>query len=166
MARKVAIRPTLSNALQADVHIDHAYFLAWDEYALYLAANMDDVHLTYPQPNSGWQADHFTIQLTPVEQRETGRDSHTTIVIYPTGGGAEQQPYAAVVTRPQQLQPLPLSIARQSRSNGYAIEVRIPATALPGFQPAPDTSWHLTIEYQNVAGIYQTRWEGIVTLVP
>jgi hypothetical protein len=162
----IAVRPTISNALQDNVRVDHTYFLAWDEHALYLAAHMDDVHLTPPQPNWGWQADHFTLQLGPAEQSGTGGDRRSTVVIYPTGGADQQQPYAAVMTRPKQQQPLSLSMTRQSRPGGYVLEVRIPATAWPGFQPAPGTSWQLTIQYQNVAGIYQTRWEGLVTLAP
>ncbi|HSX77104.1 MAG TPA: hypothetical protein VLQ80_00835, partial [Candidatus Saccharimonadia bacterium] len=45
-------------------------------------------------------------------------------------------------------------------------EARIPGTALCGFTGKLGAAWRLTLRYQNVMEIYQTMWQGIVTLRP
>jgi hypothetical protein len=49
-------------------------------------------------------------------------------------------------------------------TGGYTIEARIPATAIRGFQGKTGASWHIKLIYPNVNEIYQTSWEGIMTL--
>jgi hypothetical protein len=163
----LAFRPAVSQALRDNVHVDHTYYLAWDEGALYLAGNIDDARAVHPPADRFWQADALSLQLRPAVLPMTQGEVGATLVIYPVGGGADRQhPYAALVTHPKSQQPLPLPIVRQFRPGGYILEVRIPATALAGFRPIPGTSWHLTVRYHNVEALYQTHWEGLVTLGP
>jgi hypothetical protein len=163
----LAIRPTSSLALRDDTRVDQTYFLAWDEQALYLAGDIDDPHLVPPPPEHPWQGDSLTIRLAPTGRPNPSLEGAVTIVIYPTGGGPDQQqPFAAMATDPKRQQPLPLQIARQSRPGRYTLEARIPASALAGLQLLPGTTWRLTLRYQNVDGLYQSRWEGLVTPAP
>jgi hypothetical protein len=76
------------------------------------------------------------------------------------------QPYAARWPRSDGYRPIPLHVMQRRSPSGFTIEAHIPGTAPWGFTGKPGASWRITLRYQNVAEIYQTTWQGIVTLQP
>jgi hypothetical protein len=162
----MAMTPTEVNALVDKVQVDHTYFLAWDEQALYLAGDIADTHLAPPQPERAWQGDYLAIELKSLTPTDGNPTDIATVVIFPTGGGADhQQPHAARGVG-RHYEELALQVARRPRPGGYTIEARLPITAVEAFAAAHTRAWHLTVRYQDVQAIYQAGWEGIVTLAP
>jgi hypothetical protein len=89
------------------------------------------------------------------------------LFIYPREAGHDsRQPYATRWTRSDGYRPIPLRVVQRRSPSGFTIEARIPGTVLGGFTGKPGTSWQITLGYQNVAGIYHTTWQGIVTPRP
>lgn len=165
--KELAVKPTTVNALVEHIHIDHRFFFSWDERALYLAADITASSQAPPQPDRPWQGDYLALHLSPVAPMNPRPTYGSTILIYPTGGGADQQqPLAARRYGPRRYHSLALHAAKRSRPGAYTLEARIPTEAVEGFRGIPGSVWHLKLWYQNVGEIYQTSWEGIVTLEP
>jgi len=165
--QELAVRPTNVIALVDHLHIDHRYFFSWDGRALYLAADITSPSQEPPQPDRAWQGDYLALRLSPVAPLNPHPADNSTIFIYPTGGGADkQQPLAARKSEPRRYHALALHAAKRRRPAGYTIEVRIPAEVVEDFREIPGGVWHLKLWYQNVGEIYQTSWEGIMTLDP
>jgi hypothetical protein len=160
-------RPTAVNALADDIQLDHRYFLAQDEQGLYLAAEIIDASLEPTQLDRPWLGDQLALRLNPLIPIDGGLGEATQIIIYPIGAGPDQQqPYAVQGYEPRHHQRLPLQVVKGRRPGGYTIEAHIPATALKEFHDIPGPSWQLQLWYQNVGEIYQSSWEGIVTIEP
>jgi hypothetical protein len=155
------------NALTDNVQLDHRYFLSRDEQGLYLAAEITDASLEPTQPDRPWHGDQLALHLHPLIPVDGGQGDATMIVIYPIGAGPDQQqPYAVQGYEPRRFQLFPLQAVKRLRAGGYTIEAHIPATALKGFSAIPGRPWQLQLWYRNVGEIYQSSWEGIVTLQP
>lgn len=124
-----------------------------------------DAHLQHP-PGRWWQADFLAIELSAAEPIQPSASERSAIFLFPTGGGPDaQQPSAAHKAGPRQLRPLAIEAAKRPRSGGYTIEARLPAAAVAALASAPrPSSWHVTLTYQNVDGISQAQWGGIMTL--
>jgi hypothetical protein len=164
---ELAIKPTTVNALVDHTSIEHRYFFSWDERALYLAADITSPSQEPPPLGRAWQGDYLALHLSPVEPADLRPANGSTILIYPTGGGADkQQPRAAREYGPRRYHALALDAAKRPRPGAYTLEARIPVEAVEGFSPIPGSVWHLKLRYQNLGEIYQTIWEGIVTLEP
>jgi hypothetical protein len=96
-----------------------------------------------------------------------GPAAGTTILLYPIGGGADrQQPLAVRKDGPRRYHALALHAVKRLRPGAYTLEARIPTEAVADFSEMSGSTWHLELWYQNVEEIYQTSWEGIVTLEP
>ena len=164
----LAIRPAIANALLERARADHTYFVAWDEKYLYLAGDIADSHLEPAQPGLPWhEGDYLSIHLGPVSSADTGTDYTTAIFISPSGGGADgQQPYVTRWLAAQGYRQITLRVKKRLRSGGFTIEARIPVNAIASFQTIHGAAWKIKLTYQNVNEIYQTQWEGIVTLRP
>jgi hypothetical protein len=94
-------------------------------------------------------------------------ETSTAIFIYPIEGGAgRQQPYAVRWFAAENYRQMPLRVRKRLRPGGYTIEARIPTSAVVGFKSIPGAVWNMRLTYQNVNEIYQTQWEGVVTLQP
>jgi hypothetical protein len=107
------------------------------------------------------------LRLSPLAGPHAGSAEVTTILIYPTGGGPDQQqPLVLRQETPKQYRTLALQAGRRTRPGGYTLEVRIPIDALEGFRETPGSVWRLTLQSQHVSEIYQTNWEGTVTHRP
>jgi hypothetical protein len=162
-----SFRPTAVNALVDNVQLDHRYLLSWDDQGLYLAGEITDTSLEPTQPDRPWQGDQLALHLSPVLSADDSPGDAMMIVIYPIGGGPDQQqPYAVQGHEPRHYQLLPVQAMKRPRPGGYTIEACIPATALKGFSDLPGRAWQLQLWYRNVGEIYQSSWEGIVTLEP
>src|SRR6266511_2851091 len=160
---ELAITPTIVNALLDDVRVEHTYFLSRDEQAFYLAGDIVDAHPTPSYPDRPRQGDHFALSLAPAGSPTGRADDLPSIVIYPIGGGPDQQqPYAMRRDGPRRYQPIPLQIAKRLRSRGYTIEARIPTSVVEGFSEVPGAAWRVTLQYQNVKAIYRAGWQGIM----
>ena len=145
-----------------EVRADHTYFLSWDGQYLYLAGDIAATPLEHPPTKQArpWERDYLSIQLSPVKARETHAGSSPPLFIYPS------QPHAARRYGPEGYRPMPLRVATRHSSRGFTIEARIPGTAIWGFKGRAGASWRIKLRYQNVQEIYQTTWQGIVTLRP
>jgi len=149
------------------LQVEHTYFLSWNEQSVYLAGDISDSHLEHPHKDWPWLGDYLSIQLSPVEPPDIRSDYTSAFFIYPIGEGADQQqPYAAQWAAPGSHRQIPLQVAKRLRPGGYTIEARIPAAAVAGFEESPGAAWNIKLMYQNVNEIYQTKWDGIVTLLP
>jgi hypothetical protein len=163
--KELAIQPTLVTALSDEVKVDHTYFMAWDKRYFYVAADISDSRLDHPGKDWAWQGDYLSVQLSPAKVTEKRTDSSSAIFIYPQGGGSDgQQPYASRRYGPQGDQEIAIQVKRRLRPGGYAVEARIPATAVRGFKGQAGALWKIKLIYQNVNEIYRTDWEGLVTL--
>ncbi len=164
---ELAITPTIVNALLDGVRVEHTYFLSRDEQAFYLAGDIVDAHPTPSYPDRPRQGDHFALSLAPAGSPTGRADAFPSIVIYPIGGGPDQQqPYAVRRDGLKRYQPIPLQIAKRLKSRGYAIEARIPTSVVEGFSEVPGAAWQVTLQYQNAKAIYRAGWQGIMTLEP
>ena len=47
------------------------------------------------------------------------------------------------------------------KAGGYTLEVRLPLRALGHGKP-PSGPWSLALSYQDVSGLYETWWDGLV----
>ncbi len=167
--KALAIKPTVVTSLVDEVRADHIYFLSWDGQYLYLAGDIAATPLEPPPTKQAraWERDYLSIQLSPVKARETHADSAPALFIYPIGGGRDQrQPYAARWHGPEGYRPMSLRVVTRHSSRGFTIETRIPGRAVWGFKGRSGDSWRIKLRYQNVKEIYQTTWQGIVTLRP
>jgi hypothetical protein len=163
----LVVKPTTVNALMDQIHTDHRFFFSWDEHGLYLAADIIAPSQQPPPPDRAWQGDHLALHLSPVAPGTPRPAAGTTILISPTGGGADrQQPLAVRKDGPRRYDALTLQAVQQRRPGAYTLEARIPTEAVGGFSEMPGSTWHLELRYQNVGEIYQTSWEVIVTLEP
>jgi hypothetical protein len=114
-----------------------------------------------------WERDYIAIQLSPVQTRKPAGDTAPMLFIYPRVDGHDsRQPSAARWTRSGGYRPISLRVVQRRSPSGFTLEARIPGTALWGFTQKPGASWRITLRYQNVMDIYQTAWQGIVTLQP
>jgi hypothetical protein len=139
--------------------------MACDQKYWYLAADVSDSRLDHPGKDWAWQGDYLSIHASPVRARQGRTDPSSAIFIYPYGGGATgQQPYAVRRSGPQGDQELAIRLQRRFRPGGYTVEARLPITAILGFNGNAGASWHIKLIYHNVNGIYQTYWDGLVTL--
>jgi hypothetical protein len=164
---ELTIRPTTVRALPDHHGREPHYFVSWDEHALYLAADITSASQLAPPPERAWQGDYLALQLSPMTSPPPSSAEATTILIYPTGGGADQQqPLATRQETPEHYRTLALQAVKRTKPGAYTLEVRIPIEALEGFREAPGSVWRLTLQSQHVSEIYQSRWEGTVTLVP
>jgi hypothetical protein len=112
-----------------------------------------------------WERDYFALQLSPVPTRKADRDALPVLFIYPREDGHDsRQPSAARWTRADGYRPLPLRVVQRRSPRGFTIEAHIPTIVLWGVRGKPGAAWRLTLRYQNVTEIYQTMWQGIVTL--
>jgi hypothetical protein len=162
-----AFRPTAVDALVDNAPLDHRYALSWDEQGLYLAGEITDASLEPAQPDRPWQGDQLALRLSPLMPGDGSPGEGPMIIIYPIGAGPDRQhPYAVRWQAPRQQQPFPLRAVKRLRPGGYAIEACIPATVLEGFGDLPGRAWRLQLWYQNVGEVYQSHWEGLVTLEP
>lgn len=167
--RALAITPTVVTALNDEVRADQTYFLSWDGQDIYLAGDIAVTHREHLSMEAAWawERDYLAIQLSPVQTRKPHRDAAPVLFIYPREDGHEpRQPSAARWTELEGYQPIPLRVVQRRNPGGFTIEARIPGTALWGFTGKPGASWQITLRYQNVTEIYQTTWQGIVTLRP
>jgi hypothetical protein len=165
----LAITPTVVTALNDGVRADQTYFLSWDGQDIYLAGDIAVPHREYPpmEQARAWERDNLSIQLSPVQTRKPDGDSTPVLLIHPRADGHEpRQPYATRWTESDGFRPIPLRVVQRRSPSGFTIEARIPGIVLGGFTGKPGASWRITLGYQNVAGIYQTTWQGIVTLRP
>jgi hypothetical protein len=162
-----AFRPSSVRALFDNVQPDQQYSLSWDEQGLYLAGDITDASLEPTHPDRPWQGDQLALHLRPFMPAEGSAGEAMVIVIYPIGAGPDQQqPYAVQGHEPGHHQPFPLQAVKRPRPGGYTIEACIPATALRGGGDLPRRSWQLQLWYRNVGEIYESGWEGIITLQP
>jgi hypothetical protein len=167
--RALAIAPTGVTALHDGVRADQTYFLSWDGQDIYLAGDIAAPHQEHPPMEQArpWERDYLSLQLSPVQTRKPDGDSAPVLFIYPREAGHDsRQPYATRWTRSGGYQPIPLRVVQRRSSSGFTIEARIPGTVLGGFTGKPGALWRIKLGYQNVAGIYKTTWQGIVTLLP
>jgi hypothetical protein len=164
---ELAIKPTIVYALRDGVRVAHTYFLSRDEQAFYLAGDVANARPAPSYPDRPWQGDHLALSLTPVGSARGRADDVTTIIIYPIGGGPDQQqPYAVRRDGPKRYLPIPLQIAKGLRPGGYTIEARIPSSVVEGFSEVPGAAWQVTLQYQDVRAIYRASWQAIVTPEP
>jgi hypothetical protein len=164
---ELAIRPTIVNALSDRARADHTYFISWDAQYLYLAGDTSDSHLEPPHPKAWEEGDYLSIHLGPVGPSDTQSNYTAAIFISPIGGGPDgQQPYITRWLVAEGYRQIALRVKKRLRPGGYTLEARIPIRTLAGFQAIPRASWKMKLVYQNVNEIYQTQWEGIVTLRP
>jgi len=165
--QELTLRPTTVQALTDHPGRGPQYFISWDEHALYLAADVSSASQLAPPPERVRQGDYLMLRLSPLGAPQTGSAEVTTMFIYPTGGGADQQqPLVIRQEMPKQYRTLALQVAKRTRPGGYTLEVRIPMDVLEGFRETRGSVWRLTLQSQHVSEIYQTNWEGTVTLVP
>jgi hypothetical protein len=167
--RALAITPTVVTTLGDEVRAEQTYFLSWDGQNIYLAGDIAATHREHPSMEQAWawERDYVAIQLSPVQTQKPDGDAAPVLFIYPRADGHNpSQPYAARWTGSDGYQSLPLRVVQRHSPSGFTIEARIPGTALWGFTGKPGASWWLTLRYQNVTEIYQTMWQGIVTLQP
>jgi hypothetical protein len=165
--QELVVKPTTVNALVDPIHTDHRYFFSWDEHGLYLAAEITAPSQQPPPPDRPWQGDYLALHLRPVTPLHPGPAAGTTILLYPIGGGADrQQPLAVRKDGPRRYHALALHAVKRLRPGAYTLEARIPTEAVADFSEMSGSTWHLELWYQNVEEIYQTSWEGIVTLEP
>jgi hypothetical protein len=156
-------------ALDDEVQANQTYFLSWDGQDIYLAGDIAATHREHPSLEQAWawERDYVAIQLSPVQTRKPVGDAAPVLFIYPREDGPDlHQPYAMRWTELDGYRPIPLRVLQRHSPRGFTIEAHIPATALWGFRGKPGASWRITLRYQNVAEIYQTTWQGIVTLRP
>jgi hypothetical protein len=160
--KALAIKPTVVTSLVDEMGADHTYFLSWDGQYLYLAGDIAATPLKHPLTKQArpWERDYLSIQLSPVKARETHAGSSPALFIYPS------QPHAIRWYGLEGYRPMPLRVATRRSSRGFTIEARIPGTAVWGFKGRAGASWRIKLRYQNVQEIYQTTWQGIVTLRP
>jgi hypothetical protein len=165
--KDIAFRASAVHALEDNVQPDHRYSLAWDGQGLYLAGEITDASLEPTHPDRPWQGDQLALHLSPVQSSDDGPADAMVILIYPIGAGPDrQQPYAMQWSEPGQDQPLPLQAVRRPKPGGYTLEICVPAVALKGSSDLLGRSWQLQLWYRNVGEIYQSSWEGMVTLEP
>jgi len=167
--RGLAITPTMVTALDDAVRADQTYFLSWDGQDIYLAGDIAATHQKHPPLEQAWawERDYLAIQLSPVQTRKPDGDAAPVLFIYPREDGPDlHQPYAMRWTELDGYRPIPLRVVQRRSPSGFTIEARLPGTALWGFTGKPGASWRITLRYQNVTEIYQTTWQGIVTLRP
>jgi hypothetical protein len=92
-------------------------------------------------------------------------NASATIFIYPQGGGEDgQEPYAVRRSGTEGDQELAIRVKKRLKPGGYSVEARIPTTDIWGFKEKTEAPWHIKLSYQNVNEVYQTHWEGLVTL--
>jgi hypothetical protein len=163
--KALAIKPTLITALADEVKVEHTYFIACDKKYLYLAGELSDSRLDHPGKDWPWQGDYLSMHVSSAKAPHRRTNASSTIRIYPQGGGADGQgPYAVRRSGPQGDQELAILVKKQLKPGGYSVEARIPATGVWGFKEKTEAVWHIKLSYQNVNEVYQTHWEGLVTL--
>ena len=165
----LAITPTVVTALDDGVRADQTYFLSWDGQNIYLAGDIATTRREYPSMEQAWawERDYIAMQLSAVQTRKPDGDTAPVLFIYPRVDGHDpRQPSAARWTRSGGYRPISLRVVQRRSPSGFTLEARIPGTALWGFTQKPGASWRITLRYQNVMDIYQTAWQGIVTLQP
>jgi hypothetical protein len=164
--KALALRPSRVTALVDGVSVDLTYFISWDTQYVYLAADIADAHLVHPHKDQDWvwEGDHVSIALRPANSPDRRGDYSASFLLFPIGQGPDkQQPYAVRWDGLGSYQPIPLAVATHLMPGGYTIEAAIPAAAVPGFTSVTETSWHISVSYQNVDQLYQASWEGTVT---
>jgi hypothetical protein len=165
----LAITPTVVTALVDEVRADQTYFFSWDGQDIYLAGYIAATlweHAPMGQARA-WARDYLAIQLSPVQARKPHGDAAPVLFIYPHEGGRDQrQPSAVRWSGSDGYQAMRLRMVLRRSPKGFTIEARIPGTAVWGIQGKPGASWRIAVRYQNVAEIYHTMWQGIVTLRP
>lgn len=167
--RVLAITPTAVTALDDEVQPDQTYFFSWDGQHIYLAGDIATTRQEHPPLEQAWpwERDYLAIQLSPVQPPKPDRDVAPVLFIYPRADGPDtRQPSTARWTRSDGYRPIPLRVVQRRSTGGFTLEARIPGAALWGFTGKPGASWRVTLRYQNVTEIYQTSWQGIVTLQP
>jgi hypothetical protein len=163
--KALAIKPTLITALADEGKVDHTYFIACDQKYLYLAGDLSDSRLDHPGKDLAWQGDYLSMHVNSGKGTDGRTNASTTIRIYPQGGGADGQgPFAMRRSGLQGDQVLAIRVKKQLKPGGYSVEARIPVTGVWDFKGKAEARWHIKLSYQNVNEVYQTHWEGLVTL--
>ena len=94
-------------------------------------------------------------------------DAAPVLFIYPHEGGRDQrQPSAVRWSGSDGYQAMRLRMVLRRSPKSFTIEDRIPGTGMWDIRGKPGASWKIAVRYQNVAEIYHTMWQGIVTLRP
>lgn len=165
---ELAIRPTRVKALAEYAQANHTYFVSWDAQYVYLAGDIAGSHLASAYPDLPWEeGDYLSVHLSPAGPSDTRADYTAAIFISPIGGGTDkQQPYAARWLAAEGYRQIALQVKTRRKPEGYTIEARIPVRAVWGLKVRPGEAWKMKLTYQNVHEIYQTHWEGVVTLQP
>jgi hypothetical protein len=165
--KHLAIQPSRVYSLLEHVPADHTYFLAWDEEALYLAADVADANLIHPPQDKDcrWTGDYLVLHLRRMQGPQTPRALSASFVIYPIGAGPDrQQPYTVQREGPWGAQAVPAQVAKRLKPGGYTLEARLPMATLQGSTGLAGTVWTITLRSQNVEEISQVEWEGTATL--
>jgi len=165
---ELALRPTRVKALAEYTQAKHTYFVSWDAQHLYLAGDIAGSRLESSYANVIWdEGDYLSIHLSPAGPSNTRSGYTAAMIISPIGGGADkQQPYATRWLAAAGYRQIALQVKKRLNPGGYTIEARIPARAVAGLTMRSGTAWNMKLTYQNVNEIYQTHWEGVVTLQP
>jgi hypothetical protein len=163
--KNLAIKPSRITALTDEVNVDHRYFMACDRKYLYLAGDISDAGLDYQEKDWAWQGDYLSMHVSSAKAPDRRTNASATIFIYPHGGGKDgQEPYAVRRSGTEGDQELAIRVKKRLKPGGYSVEARIPTTDIWGFKEKTEAPWHIKLSYQNVNEVYQTHWEGLVTL--
>jgi len=119
-------------------------YMAWDEQGLYFAVKVDGKKKVESHPKRPWKGDALFLWVDTRDVRDAlraGRFCHHFLVM-PLGGGRGRSAKAwqTRIHRAREQAPICdeslLSVASRIKTNGYTLELAIPAEALNGYDPA------------------------------
>jgi hypothetical protein len=161
---KASFKPGLAASLYPSPKFDHHYSLSLKPQALVLEAEVSDSHLdAVTDPEYAWEGDCLDLRLEPLKPVDEETDYHSVYLIYPAGQGREgQEPYAVKWEGEETGSKEQVQVSRQDRPGGFTLKVEVPYGLLKGFPGRSGGAWKLSLGYQNMNEIYQTRWTGAV----
>lgn len=156
-------KAVLDASLLEEPPFDHAYRVTLGKDSLDVVADISDSRLDHvADPRFAWEGDSLSLKLEPVNPQGM-TETVSNFLIFPLGHGKDgQEPYAEKPRSWGAGEQSAVKVVRNNRRGGFKLEARFPFSSLNGFPGVPGTLWRVSLGYQNMNEIYQTRWEEVL----
>jgi hypothetical protein len=163
---QAVLKPGLEASLYERQAFTHVYGLSHEKDKLVLSADISDSRIdVVDDPEYNWEGDYLDLRLDPLKPADEQKDYHTVFLIFPSGGGTDsRQPYAQKWEGVDTGVKKEVRLERKDKTGGYTLRAEVPLSLIQGFPGASGSKWKLSVGYQNVNEIYQTRWRGTLVI--
>ncbi|MES2202228.1 MAG: hypothetical protein V4498_08250, partial [candidate division FCPU426 bacterium] len=140
------------------------YYLGANAASLSVGAFIPDTSLQETGADWSWQSDNIAVRIAPLDGLHP-EDESSHVQIHPTGGGAaKDQPYVYEWAGNSPNQVVQAEAVRKPAPGGFILEARLPAAILKSYPGSADRKWKISVMYEDIDGISETWWEGVLSL--